>query len=50
MNANVISLDGLAIGSKDALTKAMESDGCSSSSCGSSDAPEDMDPATWEKV
>ncbi len=50
MNANVISLDGLKVESRDALTKAMESDGCSSSSCGSSDAPDDMDPATWEKV
>ncbi|MHA7868809.1 MAG: nitrogenase cofactor biosynthesis protein NifB [Salipiger thiooxidans] len=50
MSANVISLDGLSVGSKDSLTKAMEAEGCSSSSCGSSDAPEDMDPATWEKV
>ena len=48
--SNVISLDGLSVGSKDALTKAMESSGCSTSACGSSDAPEDMDPATWEKV
>jgi nitrogen fixation protein NifB len=50
MSANVISLDGLSVGSKDSLTRAMEAEGCSSSSCGSSDAPEDMDPATWEKV
>jgi nitrogen fixation protein NifB len=50
MSANVISFDGLTVGSKDSLTKALESSGCSSSSCGSSDAPEDMDPATWEKV
>lgn len=50
MPANVISLDGLAIGSKDSLNKAMTSGGCSSSSCGSSEAPEDMDPAVWAKV
>ncbi|MCA8881782.1 MAG: nitrogenase cofactor biosynthesis protein NifB [Rhodobacteraceae bacterium] len=50
MGGTVISLDGLQIGTRDDLTKAMESKGCESSSCGSSDAPEDMDPATWEKV
>ncbi|WP_108260844.1 nitrogenase cofactor biosynthesis protein NifB [Mangrovicoccus ximenensis] len=50
MNANVISLDGLKVASRDDLTKAIESKGCESSSCGSSDAPEDMDPGTWEKV
>lgn len=51
MNATVISLDSLKIGGRDTLAKAMESKGCeSTSSCGSSDGPADMDPATWAKV
>lgn len=50
MPANVISLGGLAIGSKDSLGKALSGGGCSASSCGSKQAPEDMDPATWAKV
>jgi nitrogen fixation protein NifB len=50
MNATVISLDGLQVGSKDDLEKAIEQKGCEASSCGSSDAPEDMDPETWAKV
>ncbi|PTV94564.1 nitrogen fixation protein NifB [Rhodobacter aestuarii] len=53
MSGNIVSLGGLTIGSKDALEKAMASDGCSSSGatgCGSKQAPEDMDPATWAKV
>ncbi|MGF1659224.1 MAG: nitrogenase cofactor biosynthesis protein NifB [Rubrimonas sp.] len=50
MSAEILSLAGLKVGSKDSLTKALEAEGCKSSSCGSSDAPEDMDPATWAKV
>ncbi|MEQ8825227.1 MAG: nitrogenase cofactor biosynthesis protein NifB [Filomicrobium sp.] len=50
MSENVISLDTLTVGSRDALAKAMESDGCSSSACGSSDGPEDMPAHIWEKV
>ncbi len=50
MNANVFSLDGLKVASRDDLEKAIDSKGCESSSCGSSDAPEDMDPETWAKV
>ena len=58
MSANVISLQGLAIGSKDSLSRAMSqpetglgtASGCTASACGSRQAPEDMDPATWAKV
>jgi len=50
MPADIVSLQGLSVGSKDALAKAMEAEGCTSGACGSSDAPEDMDPATWAKV
>lgn len=50
MTGNVVSLGGIAVASKDTLTKAMESKGCEASKCGSSDAPEDMDPETWAKV
>jgi len=50
MPADVISLDGLSIGSRDALAKAMQAEGCTKSLCGASDAPEDMDPAIWARV
>ncbi|MEM6680452.1 MAG: nitrogenase cofactor biosynthesis protein NifB, partial [Pseudomonadota bacterium] len=50
MTSNVVSLGGLAVATKDTLTKAMESKGCEASACGSTDAPEDMDPETWAKV
>jgi len=54
MSANIVSLGTLSIGSKDSLSKALSSGGCSSTSsaagCGSKDKPEDMDPATWAKV
>ena len=50
MPDNVVSFDGLGIGSLDTLKKTLEGDLCSSGSCGSSDAPEDMDPETWAKV
>ncbi|WP_068114944.1 nitrogenase cofactor biosynthesis protein NifB [Tropicimonas marinistellae] len=50
MAGNVVSLGGLQVASRDTLTKAMESEGCSSSACGSSDRPEDMAPEVWEKV
>ncbi|MEL6336310.1 MAG: nitrogenase cofactor biosynthesis protein NifB [Pseudomonadota bacterium] len=50
MADTVISLDTLQVGSRDTLAKAMESSGCESSACGSSDGPADMDPATWAKV
>jgi nitrogen fixation protein NifB len=48
--STVISLDTLKIGTRDALAKAMESEGCSTSACGSSDGPADMPPDVWEKV
>ena len=54
MSANVISLDALSVGSRDRLREDMAATaaggGCSASSCGSKQAPEDMDPATWAKV
>ncbi|MEL6197269.1 MAG: nitrogenase cofactor biosynthesis protein NifB, partial [Pseudomonadota bacterium] len=50
MADNVISLDTLTVGSRDTLAKAMESSGCESSACGSSDGPADMAPEVWEKV
>ncbi|WP_095590423.1 nitrogenase cofactor biosynthesis protein NifB [Actibacterium ureilyticum] len=50
MTENVISLGGLQVTSRDALSKAMESSGCESSACGTSDGPADMAPEVWEKV
>ncbi|MBN2630094.1 MAG: nitrogenase cofactor biosynthesis protein NifB [Rhodobacteraceae bacterium] len=54
VSAKVISLNGLAIGSKDQLKSELAAEGaaggCSASSCGSKQAPDDMDPATWAKV
>lgn len=50
MTGNIVSLDGLHVASRDTLTKAMESSGCESSACGSSDKPEDMSPEVWAKV
>lgn len=50
MSNTVIALDSLSIGSRDGLKEAMESKGCESSSCGSSDRPEDMPPEVWEKI
>jgi hypothetical protein len=34
----------------DAMREAATSDGCSSSSCGSSAKPEDLDASTWERI
>ena len=48
--ANIISLGGLQIASRDELGKTMEGGGCTASSCGSKAAPTDMDPAVWAKV
>ena len=50
MSSNVISLSGLTVSSREELSQSLGAGGCTSSSCGSSDAPEDMDPATWAKV
>lgn len=50
MTANIVSLDGIKVTSRDDLTKAIEAEGCSSSACGTSDGPADMDPETWAKV
>ncbi|SFC18830.1 nitrogenase cofactor biosynthesis protein NifB [Tropicimonas isoalkanivorans] len=50
MTGNVVSLGGLQVASRDTLSKAMESEGCSSSACGSSDGPADMAPEIWAKV
>lgn len=51
MSIPMISLDSLVSGVslEDMLAKA-NSGGCSSSSCGSSARPEDMDEAIWEKI
>ncbi|MBS0644560.1 MAG: nitrogenase cofactor biosynthesis protein NifB [Acetobacteraceae bacterium] len=49
--AQVISLDSLMIPvSTDTMRQQLESGGCSSSSCGSSDGPADMAPEVWAKV
>ena len=49
--ANLISLDSIKpVANAEAMREALESGGCSSSSCGSSDGPTDMDPAVWAKV
>ncbi len=51
MSAAMISLESLApASSMDALLAKATSGGCSSSSCGSSAKPDDMDPAVWEKI
>ncbi len=51
MSALMISLDSLApASSMDAMLAKATSGGCSSSSCGSSAKPDDMDPAIWEKI
>ena len=51
MNQPMISLDSLLQPiDVDALEKTAASGGCSSSSCGSSAKPDDMDAATWEKI
>ncbi len=51
MSAPMISLDSLApASSMDAMLAKATSGGCSSSSCGSSAKPEDMDTAIWEKI
>ncbi|WP_444463382.1 nitrogenase cofactor biosynthesis protein NifB [Rhodobacter capsulatus] len=54
MSDNVVALGTLAIGSKESLSAALASGGCSSTGsatgCGSKEKPEDMDPATWAKV
>ncbi|MDK9697687.1 MAG: nitrogenase cofactor biosynthesis protein NifB [Siculibacillus sp.] len=51
MNQPMISLESLlAPIDVDALAKTASSGGCSSSSCGSSAKPDDMDAATWEKI
>ncbi len=45
-----ISLDQLAPIDFEAMKAAATSGGCSSSSCGTSSAPEDMDAALWERI
>ncbi|WP_444454467.1 nitrogenase cofactor biosynthesis protein NifB [Rhodobacter capsulatus] len=54
MSDNVVALGTLSIGSKESLSAALASGGCSSTTsatgCGSKEKPEDMDPATWAKV
>ncbi|RUW34879.1 nitrogenase cofactor biosynthesis protein NifB [Mesorhizobium sp. M1E.F.Ca.ET.041.01.1.1] len=51
MSAPMISLESLAsTTSFDQLLATAKSGGCSSSSCGSSARPDDMDPAVWEKI
>ena len=49
--ANLISLDSIKpVARAETMREALESGGCSSASCGSSDGPADMDPAVWAKV
>ena len=49
--AQIISLDSLmAPVTPEAMRAQLESGGCASSSCGSSDGPADMDPEVWAKV
>jgi len=49
--AQVISLESLkAPVSAEDMRAALDAGGCSSSSCGSSDGPADMDPGIWAKV
>ncbi len=53
MSGQVISLDSLLQQPPmdlDAMRDKLTSGGCSSSSCGSSDKPEDMDAAVWDKI
>ncbi|WP_413341230.1 nitrogenase cofactor biosynthesis protein NifB [Azospirillum sp. CT11-132] len=55
MMSNVVSLDSIfglgELAPPATMPAAPEAaSGCSSSSCGSSDGPADMDPAVWEKV
>jgi nitrogen fixation protein NifB len=51
MNAPLVSLDSLLTPtSVEDMRAALSSGGCQSSSCGSSDRPEDMDEATWAKI
>ncbi len=51
MNQPMISLDSLlAPIDVDALQKTAASGGCSSSACGSSAKPDDMDAEVWEKI
>ncbi|MDR3536338.1 MAG: nitrogenase cofactor biosynthesis protein NifB [Acetobacteraceae bacterium] len=49
--AQIISIESLtAPVSAEAMRAALESGGCESSSCGSSDGPADMAPVVWAKV
>ena len=51
MSQSLISLDSLSqVIDFDALKVKADSGGCSTSSCGSSAKPDDMDPAVWEKI
>src|SRR5574343_196277 len=54
MSDNVVALGTLTIGSKESLSAALASGGCSSTKaatgCGSKEKPEAMAPATWAKV
>ncbi|MEO1090497.1 MAG: nitrogenase cofactor biosynthesis protein NifB [Pseudomonadota bacterium] len=49
MNATVISLDSLKLGSRSASNRA-RSGGCAAKRCGAAGSPDDMPAATWEKV
>ena len=51
MTQQVISLDSiLKARSADDMREELSKGGCTTSSCGSSDAPDDMDPEVWAKV
>ena len=46
----MLSLDQLQPIDLESMRAKLANSGCSSSSCGSSDAPSDMDAAVWEKI
>ncbi|MBK1636347.1 nitrogenase cofactor biosynthesis protein NifB [Rhodovulum adriaticum] len=50
MSAPLIPISGLAVSNRQEMGKNLAKGGCSSSSCGSSAGPADMDPETWAKV
>jgi nitrogen fixation protein NifB len=51
MDDTRVSLDALtSLTSPEDMRAKLESSGCSSSSCGSSAGPADMDPAVWAKI
>ncbi|ARE40494.1 Nitrogenase FeMo-cofactor synthesis FeS core scaffold and assembly protein NifB [Rhodovulum sp. P5] len=50
MSAPLIPISGLTVSNRKEMGAELSKGGCSSSSCGSSAGPEDMDPKVWAKV